>query len=201
VAKESIQIVCLGEKIATATAPHSCRSAPNCSAAQRRQLPRTLHRPPTRFTPSGTVRSAADPCASSNGSPQPSSCYAHHHRKQTGALHESLFPSPASHRAPARTEIPCLNWQKLLRHSSYQPSHNTAVRRFQAQVRHSSSTSHLYQRVHTPTRLARPHSKCIAFPRGGFLQVAVSEAPSQSALELELSPVGAPDTALGLCRN
>ena len=32
----------------------------------------------------------------------------------------------------------------------------------------------------------------------GFLQVAVSEAPSQSAFELELSRAGAPDTALGL---
>jgi hypothetical protein len=33
---------------------------------------------------------------------------------------------------------------------------------------------------------------------GGFLQVAVSEAPSQSACELELLRVGAPDTALRL---
>jgi hypothetical protein len=33
---------------------------------------------------------------------------------------------------------------------------------------------------------------------GGFLQVAVSEAPSQSACELELLHAGAPDTALRL---
>jgi hypothetical protein len=32
----------------------------------------------------------------------------------------------------------------------------------------------------------------------GFLQVAVSEAPSQSAFELELSRAGSPDTAIGL---
>src|ERR1039457_3213966 len=113
----------------TATAPHSCRSASNCSAAQRRQLLRRLHRQPTRFTHSGTVLSAAEPCASSNGSQPPNSCYVHH-RKQTGALHEPLFPSSAFARAPARTQIPCLNWQKPLCHWSFQPPHHASVRRF-----------------------------------------------------------------------
>ena len=39
-------------------------------------------------------------------------------------------------------------------------------------------------------------SDLLEFPVGGFLQVAVSEAPSQSACELELLRAGAPDTAL-----
>jgi hypothetical protein len=160
----------------TATVLHSCRSASNCWAAQRRQLLQRLHRPPTRFTPSGTVRSAAAPSASSNGSPPPNSCYAHH-PNQTGALHEPLFPSSASARAPARTQIPCLNWQKLLCRRSFQPPPDTSVRRFQTQFTHQSGRSYPLQRVHALTRHAHPHSKYIAFPVGGFLQVAVSEAP------------------------
>jgi hypothetical protein len=57
------------------------------------------------------------------------------------------------------------------------------VRRFQAQFRHPSGRSYLSQRVHPPTRLVRPHSKYIAFPVGGFLQVAVSEAPLSGTIQ------------------
>src|ERR1035441_6399791 len=140
----------------TATALRCCRSASNCWEAQRRQLLRRLHRPPTRLTHSGTVRSAAEPCASSNGSPRPNSCCAHH-RNQTGALHEPLFPSPAFARASARTQIPCPNRPKRLHHWLFQPPHHAAVRRFQPQFRHQSGE----RRVQALSRLVRPHSKYI----------------------------------------
>ena len=48
---------------------------------------------------------------------------------------------------------------------------------------------------------AQPHSKYIAFHRGGFLQVAVSEAPLQSVSNANCSLGGAPDTALRLIRT
>ena len=41
-----------------------------------------------------------------------------------------------------------------------------------------------------------PHSKYIAFPRGGFLQVAVSEAPTAEQLQSHDPWLGASDTAL-----
>src|SRR5664280_2349831 len=72
------------------------------------------------------------------------------------------------------------------------------MRHFQAQFIHQSGRSCPLQRVHALTDHLRPHSKYIAFHGGGFLQVAVSEAPSQSACELELLRAGAPDTALRL---
>jgi hypothetical protein len=40
-----------------------------------------------------------------------------------------------------------------------------------------SGKSYPLQRVHALTEHVRPHSKYIGFPVGGFLQVAVSEAP------------------------
>ena len=161
----------------TATAPHSCRSASNCSAAQRRQLLRRHHRPPTRFTHSGTVPSAAEPCASSNGSPPPNSCSAHH-LNQTGAPHEPLSTSSASARASARTQIPCLNWQKLppLPASPAPPGSATSSAASSAQ---STSNRQVIPNsaCPDPSAPAQPHSKYIAFHVGGFLQVAVSEAP------------------------
>ena len=50
-------------------------------------LLRRHHRPPIRPTHSGTAQSAAEPCASSNGSPPRNSCFALH-LNQTGAPHE-----------------------------------------------------------------------------------------------------------------
>ena len=68
---------------------------------------RRHHRPPIRTTHSGTARSAAAPCASSNGSPPRNSCFALH-LNQTGTPHEPLSTSSAFARASARMRIPCL---------------------------------------------------------------------------------------------
>ena len=135
-----------------------------------------------------------------HGSPRLNSCFAHH-RNQTGALHESQSTASALARALARMQIPCLNWPGLVRYRSLQLPHDPSVRRFQPHFIHQSGRSYPLQRVHALTEHVRLHSKYIGFPVGGFLQVAVSEAPSQSACELEPLRAGAPDTALGLLRN
>src|ERR1022692_4158823 len=179
----------------TGTVLRCCRCAFDCSAAQWKGQLRPHHRPPARLTRSGTVQSAAEPCALSNGSPRLNSSFAHH-RNQTGALHESQSTASALARALARTQIPCLNWPRLVRYRSLHLPHDPSVRRFPTQFIHPSGSSYPLQRVHALTKHIRPHSKYIGFPVGGFLQVAVSEAPSQSACKLELLRAGAPDTAL-----
>src|SRR5664279_1757580 len=181
----------------TGIAQRCCRCAFSGSAGQSKGRLRQHHRPPKRLTHSGSAQSAVEPCTSSNGSPRLNSCFAHH-RNQTGALHESQSTASALARALARMQIPCLNWPRLVRYRPLQLPHDPSVRRFQAQFIHQSGRSYPLQRVHALTEHVRPHSKYIGFPVGGFLQVAVSEAPSQSACELELLRVGAPDTALRL---
>ena len=104
----------------TATAPHSCHSASNCSADQRKRQLRRLNRPSTRLTLFGTVRSAAEPCTSSNGFPQRNSCFALH-LNQIGAPHEPLSTSTAFARASARKQLPCLIRPKLLCRQPLQP--------------------------------------------------------------------------------
>jgi len=68
----------VGVSAAAATALLSFRYAFDCSASKRKRQRRQLNRLRKRFTPSGTARSAAVPCASSNGSPPHNCCFAHH---------------------------------------------------------------------------------------------------------------------------
>src|ERR1035438_2630953 len=184
----------------TGTVLRCCRCAFECSADQRKRQLLLYHCPRNRLTHSGTVPSAVEPCTLSKGSPRRNSCFAHH-RNQTGALHESQSTASALARALARTQIPCLNWPRLVRYRSLQLPHDPSVRRFPTQFIHPSGSSYPLLRVHALTKHIRPHSKYIGFPVGGFLQVAVSEAPSQSACKLELLRAGAPDTALRLLRS
>src|ERR1700677_1977890 len=95
------------DSLPTATALLCCRCAFDSSATQRRWLLRQHHHRPIRPTQSGTAQSAVEPCASSNGSPPPNSCFARH-LNQTNALHEALSTSSTSARASAHTRIPCL---------------------------------------------------------------------------------------------
>jgi hypothetical protein len=67
-----------------------------------------------------------------------------------------------------------------------------------AQFIYQSNSSDLSQRVLLLAEHLRPHSKYIGFPVGGFLQVAVLEAPPQNSSKLKLLPEGAPVTALRL---
>src|ERR1035437_3079866 len=111
----------------TGTALLCCRCACGCSADHSKTQLRRHRRPQIRLIHSGTAQSAAEPCASSNGSPLPNSCFAPH-LTQNGALHEHLFPSSASHRASARSQITCLICPGLLGRLSLQPSTDTSSR-------------------------------------------------------------------------
>ena len=88
--------------------------------------------------------------------------------------------------------------QKLLRYRSLQSPNDPSSRRSPVRLGHQGGRTYKLQRIHQLNEHARTHSKYIGFPAGGFLQVAVSEATSQSVCELELLRAGAPDTALGL---
>jgi hypothetical protein len=133
----------------------------------------------------------------SNGCPPRNSCFALH-LNQTGAPHEPLFPSSVYDRASARTQIHCFFWLKMLGQLSLKLTPDASSPPFAAPYRPQNGRSYLSPHLSKTSAPDQPHSKYIALHGGGFLQVAVSEAPSQSAFELELLRAGAPDTALRL---
>jgi hypothetical protein len=91
---------------------------------------RRHHRPPIRFTHSGTAQSAAEPCTSSNGSPPRNSCFALH-LNQTGAPHEALFPSSALHvLRRARRSLVSSGQNPRMPAISFQPPHRTPLALF-----------------------------------------------------------------------
>ena len=173
----------------------SCRYASNCSAAQRGSLLRQHHRPQIRLIHSGTAQPAAQPCASSNGSPLRNSCFARP-LNQTGVQHEALSKSPAMVRASARSRIPCLFRSKPLRCQPLQPLHQVSASQHAA----PSSTSVIGCSptlfLPDPSASVQTDSKYIGFHVGGFLQVAVSEAPPEDSPTAHDCVAGAPDTAL-----
>jgi hypothetical protein len=112
----------------------------------------------------------------SNGSLPRSSCFARH-LNQTGTQHEALFTSSVTARASARTQILCLIWSELLGRLSIQPSTEASSRCFTEPSQRQSRTFYPTRPVPDPPAPAQTDSKYIAFHDGGFLQVAVSEAP------------------------
>jgi hypothetical protein len=78
------------------------------------------------LTHSGTARSAAEPCMSSNGSPRLNCCFAP--RLSTSTPHEPTTPSSNHPRASARTETLCLTRLGLLCQSSLPPLPTTPTR-------------------------------------------------------------------------
>jgi len=179
----------------TGTALRSCRSASNSSAHQRSSLLQLHHPPPKTLTHSGPALFAEEPCTSSNDSPLRNSCSAPH-QNQNDVLHEPISASSPSTRASARTQISCLKRSKALCQLSLQRPPKASVRPKVAPSGPWSLKSNPSKRVNTLTGRTRPHSKYIGFPGGGFLQVAVSEAPCQRPSKLKLCRGGAPDTAL-----
>src|SRR5664280_3747023 len=129
----------------TGNAPSSCRSASNCSSAQRTYLLHRHRRPPISLSRYGTVQSAVEPCTSLNGSPRLNSCFALH-LNPSSAQHESLSTSSASTRAPAPTEIRCLVEPGVLYYLFFQPMPNASVQPFAASPRPQSGRSCLSQR-------------------------------------------------------
>jgi hypothetical protein len=115
------------------------RSASNCFVARKTcPLRRHRHRRISRAR-SGTVRPAAEPCTSSNDSPPHNSCSALH-LNPTGAQHEPLSTSSASHRAPAPTESSCLIGPTMPR-QLLQSLPDTSARRFSARFRPANDRS------------------------------------------------------------
>ena len=164
------------DSLPTATALLCCRCAFDSSATQRRWLLRQHHHPPIRLTHSRTAQSAVEPCTSSNGSPPRNSCFARH-LNQIDALHEALSTSSTSARASAHTRIPCLFRPKPfgcqpLRRPQKASASQPAAPSAPSVIRHCPT-----QPVPDPSAPVQTDSKYIGFPVGGFLQVAVSEAP------------------------
>src|SRR5664280_266719 len=164
----------------TATAPRCCRCACSCSADYCKTRLHRHHSPQIRLVHSGTAQSAVERCTSSNGSLLRNSCFAHH-LIHTDALHEALSTSSACACActcaSAHTRIPCLFLPKPLGCQPLQPLH-------QASASQHAAPSGISVIAHCPTRSVpdpsapvQTHSKYIGFHEGGFLQVAVSEAP------------------------
>jgi len=176
---------------------HCCRSASNCSVDQSRAPLQQHNRLPKRRIRSGTFQSAVELCVLLKASLPPNSCSALH-LNQIRAPHEPLSTTSAPVRALARMQTPCLNSPKPLRYRSLQSPNDPSSRRSPVRLGHQGGRTYKLQRIHQLNEHARTHSKYIGFPAGGFLQVAVSEATSQSVCELELLRAGAPDTALGL---
>ena len=178
------------DSLPTATALLCCRCAFDSSATQRARLRRQYHHPPSRLTHSGTVQSAGEPCTSSNGSPPPNSCFARR-LNQTGALHEALSTSSASARAPALTRIPCLFRPKPLACQPLQRPENASASQHAAPSAPSVIRHYPTQSVPDLSAPVQTDSKYIGFPEGGFLQVAVSEAPPLGPRSPPLLPDGA----------
>ena len=161
----------------TATALHCCRCAGDCSADHSRTQLRRHQRPQIRTIHSGTAQSAAEPCASSNGSPPRNSCFALH-LNQNGTPHEALSTSSTLARASAHTRIPCLFLPKPLGCQPLQRLHKASANQHAASSGHSIIGRYPTRSVPDPSAPVQTDSKYIGFHRGGFLQVAVSEAPT-----------------------
>ncbi len=132
----------------------------------------------------------AEPYASSNGSPPRNSCFARH-LNQTGTQHEALSTSSAFERASAPTRILLFIRPKPRGRQSLQPPHQTSASHAAVPSGLQAIGSYPTQSVPDPSAPAQTDSKCIAFHEGGFLQVAVSEAPHPGACNCAMSCAGA----------
>ena len=174
-----------------------CRSACNCFVA-RKTCPLRRHRLPwTRRARSGTVRLAAEPCTSSNGSLPRKSCSALH-LNPNGAQREPLSASLASDRAPARTESSCLIGPRMPSQPTSQSLPATSARRFSVRFSPANGRSCPSQRLSKHSGPDRINSNPIDISGSGSLQVAVSGAPAPDHAPPTGCAAGAPDTALRL---
>jgi hypothetical protein len=124
---------------------------------------------------------------SSSGSPRRNSS-SDLHLIPAGAQHESTFPASHLPRAPAPTPALCLIWPRRHYPSSLRPLPANSVRLVSLRSRPTTATHRRQQHLHGPSLPAQPHTKPIdhAQWRGGFLQVAVSEAPAHSVLNPQI---------------
>jgi hypothetical protein len=168
-------------------------SVPDCSSHPIGQQ-QTPHHPRCPFVRCGNVRFAAESCKWSNASP-PRSCSSDPRLISAGAPHESTSPASNFARASARTLVLCLAFLKMQYGCTLGTLRCTTPPAFSLPT--ATETQALSQQRHTSQRSKRAHPDTNPIvPRGGFLQVAVSEAPFHSVSTPSSSLVGASDTAL-----
>src|SRR5208337_3884868 len=165
-----------------------------CSSNQSSHQHAPFHRLPPPLPCYGLVPSAAESCALSSGFPLRNSSSGLRPIPD-GAQHE--FTSPASNlpRAPARTVPLCSLFPKTRSCPSVQALQRTTPQRFclRIPIDAADHPPHWYPR--SRSELAQAHTNPRG-PEGGFLQVAVSEAPTDITCRDSPSLMGASDTAL-----
>src|SRR5713101_7699282 len=172
-----------------------CHSAFGCSSHPISQQ-QTPPRPRCPFTRCGNVRFAAEPCVLSSASPPPNSS-SDLRLISAGAPHESTSPASNLARASARTLVLCLPFLRTQFGGALQTLPRAGLRPFSLPPA-TETEAHRQQDPHRK-RQRPPHRETNPIvPRGGFLQVAVSEAPLHSVSTPSSSLGGASDTALRL---
>jgi hypothetical protein len=145
----------------------------------------TQHAPPCRprspHTRCGTVRSAGESCMLSSGSP-PRNSSSDLRLILVGAQHESTSPASLLPRASARTLVLCLIFLRMHYCCAIQTLRCAAPRPFCLRPPTETEAHRQQPQPRKRSEPAHPHTNPIV-PRGGFLQVAVSEAPVHSASE------------------
>ncbi len=99
--------------------------------------------------------------------------------------------SSTSARASARSRTPCLFRPKPLGCQPLQRSTSALGKPTCCSIRHFSHRMHPTQSVPDPSAPVQTDSKYIGFHEGGFLQVAVSEAPRRNSCNCALLRRGA----------
>jgi len=114
-----------------------------------------------------------------------------------GAQHEVTSPASNLARAPARTLVLCLVFLRRHYWCALPTLRRAAPRPFSLP---SPMETEVHRQQPQPRTRSEPAHPCTnpIVPRGGFLQVAVSEAPLHSVSTPSSSLVGASDTALRL---
>jgi|ERR1700678_1079120 len=162
-------------------------SVSDCSSRPISQQQTPPCRPRSPLTQHGPVRSAAEPCRLSSASP-PRNFSSDLRLISAGAPHESS--SPASHlaRASARTLVLCLAFLRVQHGCALATLRHAGARPFS--LPRATETKAHRQQAPPRKRQRPPHRETNPIvPRGGFLQVAVSEAPLHS--------VSTPSSSLG----
>src|SRR6202167_872507 len=171
-------------------------SVSDCSSRPFSQQQTPPRRPRSPLTHHGTVRSAAEPCRLSSASP-PRNYSSDLRLIPAGARHESTSPPSNRARTSARTLVLCLAFLRMQYGCALQPLPCTAPRPFSLRPATETQELSLQPQTSKRSRPAHPDTNPIV-PRGGFLQVAVSEAPLNTVSTPNSSLVGASDTALRL---
>ena len=153
---------------------NSFHSVLACFSNPIRQQPAPPH-PRCPFTRCGNVRFAAEPCVLSSASPPPNSS-SDLRLISSGAPHEPTFPASNLARASARTPVLCLALVRMQYGGAIQTLRCAAPRSFSLRTPTETQVHRQQRQPRKQSRPAHPDTNPIV-PRGGFLQVAVSEAP------------------------